>query len=1242
MLRNPALFIKSIVISPRRSFNHASTATKLRAAGGMLVAITTVVLFFQLPVDAGTANLAPVGDYVAAGWTANGTGNGTCTPTKQCDLVNENFSTPDTTNYISTLTTGGTPTDEFTMGTFTFPGGVTNVTSVTANLYDQSFTNSRGGQPDTISVSLFLGGVYQTAVTVTPAYGVWGWQSATFNGNWTQTDINNLRLKVTRNLVGSGSSGNKADELRIATIYAAATYPTNVTFSQSASRWFTNQDSVTPGAPLAVQDTPITAPTQGTPFRLRTLIDIATNALTTGSQAFKLQYAPRSGTCDTAFSGETYSDVSASSGAIRFYNNPTPADGAPTTAATGDPTYLARPNQIENYVESTTFNTTSDVAAGSEGLWDFSLIDYSANPGSSYCFRVIKSDSSLLNSYVAIPELTTGTIDTGSQYQSDHLTKIPTGGTNLASTSPTVNLDFTSLVGSTSELVTPEIELRPVDTAFTGTPNYSGSKIASTFGMPEARYASCSAYDTTSNRMIVFGGRANDAVTHYNDAWALNTPADAKPNWIQLTAQGAVGSPPAVRTCTAAYDSTGNRFIVWNGWDGTTQHNEVWTLSLGATPAWTQLCSASSCGTAPSVRRGARMIYDPVGNQLVTFGGYDGTNLSDTWKLTLGASPAWTSITPTGGPPAARYGEALAYDPINKLMWMFAGTAAFDLNDTWKFTIATNTWTQVFTDGCGAPCPTHRDGSTMVYDSANKQMVVFAGSNDTPVAYFNDFNILSNLATSPTWSSPTPLSAVPEPRYYHDAAYDVVNHRMITFSGFDGNKNTLNRDTSTLYLPTDGSTPYWRGLAAQNIMNGRDQQAMYYDSTNNYAYVFGGFGNGALPGANNSGVHISETFRLSAPITSGARWQNVSSDNQSNGVAPLAREATAFASDTSGKRLLVFGGLHGDFLLNDAWVASMPSDGSNPVWKQLCSPVSCGTAPAARWGGFGVYDAPNDRFIIFGGNDTASVNYNDVWALSLGASPTWTQLSPTGTAPAGRWAGSVVFDATNDRMVISGGQANPDASAVRYNDTWALSLGASPAWTQLSPTGTAPTARRSMAYTAQVSGGVTKLISFGGYDGTNHFNNVSVLDLSTTNGAWSTPYASNCVDAAAPACRRSSGGVYDAAHNRLITINGRDGTQFYNDAYAYNLTATSWTNLNPNNEVKFSVPVSGLADGSYHWQYRTNGASSGVGPYAAYGGNSDTPTAGIDFTYCQPPGPSNRLRLGTYFCGGAQQSKYLP
>lgn len=80
------------------------------------------------------------------------------------------------------------------------------------------------------------------------------------------------------------------------------------TITQANYRWFTNADSATPGAPLVAQDTPITNVATGTPIRLRQRLAINVAALPASAQDFKLQYAEKSGSCDTAFSGESYTD----------------------------------------------------------------------------------------------------------------------------------------------------------------------------------------------------------------------------------------------------------------------------------------------------------------------------------------------------------------------------------------------------------------------------------------------------------------------------------------------------------------------------------------------------------------------------------------------------------------------------------------------------------------------------------------------------------------------------------------------------------------------------------------------------------------------------------------------------------------------------------------------------------------------------------------------------------------------
>jgi hypothetical protein len=76
--------------------------------------------------------------------------------------------------------------------------------------------------------------------------------------------------------------------------------------------------------------------------------------------------------------------------------------------------------------------------------------------------------------------------------------------------------------------------------------------------------------------------------------------------------------------------------------------------------------------------------------------------------------------------------------------------------------------------------------------------------------------------------------------------------------------------------------------------------------------------------------------------------------------------------------------------------------------------------------------------VVFGGSSTAGI-VNDVWKLShadgTGGTPAWTQVSPTGTPPVARYAHSAVYNAANNRMVVFGGGL---VSGALLNDTWVL------------------------------------------------------------------------------------------------------------------------------------------------------------------------------------------------------------
>ena len=67
---------------------------------------------------------------------------------------------------------------------------------------------------------------------------------------------------------------------------------------------------------------------------------------------------------------------------------------------------------------------------------------------------------------------------------------------------------------------------------------------------------------------------------------------------------------------------------------------------------------------------------------MIVFGGVvGGTRLGDVWALTLGDAPSWTQLTPSGTSPSARYGHSAIYDPVRDRMVVFSGYGSYGYAD---------------------------------------------------------------------------------------------------------------------------------------------------------------------------------------------------------------------------------------------------------------------------------------------------------------------------------------------------------------------------------------------------------------------------------------------------------------------------------------------------------------------------------------------------------------------------------
>lgn len=486
-----------------------------------------------------------------------------------------------------------------------------------------------------------------------------------------------------------------------------------------------------------------------------------------------------------------------------------------------------------------------------------------------------------------------------------------------------------------------------------GTPSWNELAAAGT--SPGGRDRHTAIYDPIRDRMIIFGGSGFGG---YNDVWALSL--SGVPTWAQIIPSG--GPPPARSGHSAFYDPRRDRMLVFGGPD-----NAVWALSLSGSPAWSVIAVT---GEAPSARTGFGAIYDPVGDRLIVHGGWDGAIRDDLWMLTLSGTPTWAPLIADGGP-GGRASHSAIYDPTRRRMVVFAGYEAGAANDVWELTLTSEVaWGNVRGDAWPGGMQYH----TATYDPTRERMVLYGGSG---TFFVNDEVWVGSLGGSRQWSKLTPAATPPPPRLLHTAIHDPVRDRMIVFGGSVA-------DTSAWALSFAGY-PEWSQIAA-------------------------------------------------------------------SGVAPTARRNHSAIYDPMRDRMILFGGAGNTSSLNEVWALSL----SEPVtWTQL---FPTGAPPGVRERHTAIYDPVRDRMLVFGGLYGVGPGYsyyNDVWALSLGGSPVWTRVIPAGSPPAPRWSHSAIYEPVGDRMVVYGGQDND----VVRGDVWALTLGAVPAWTPLTPGGGQPVPR---------------------------------------------------------------------------------------------------------------------------------------------------------------------------------------
>ncbi|MHC5040176.1 MAG: Kelch repeat-containing protein, partial [Planctomycetota bacterium] len=145
--------------------------------------------------------------------------------------------------------------------------------------------------------------------------------------------------------------------------------------------------------------------------------------------------------------------------------------------------------------------------------------------------------------------------------------------------------------------------------SLSGGGNGTWAQIVPVSGSGPARAHAAAVYDSIGNRMIVFGGFDN-AGTANNGTHILNL--GSSPTW---TTQATTNTPSPRAGHIAAYDTTSNKMLIFGGWNGTTYYNDTHLLDL-STWQWTPLAPA----TPPSVRAEMAFGDDGSNRRLFIFG----------------------------------------------------------------------------------------------------------------------------------------------------------------------------------------------------------------------------------------------------------------------------------------------------------------------------------------------------------------------------------------------------------------------------------------------------------------------------------------------------------------------------------------------------------------------------------------------------------------------------------------------
>jgi len=324
--------------------------------------------------------------------------------------------------------------------------------------------------------------------------------------------------------------------------------------------------------------------------------------------------------------------------------------------------------------------------------------------------------------------------------------------------------------------------------------------------------------------------------------------------------------------------------------------------------------TASKPNAQPSGSEDASLVYDPIRNRVIVYGGKDDADLSqkDTWALDSTAR-TWEKLVTPGKTPPVSEDHTTIYDPNSHRLLVFGGENGPTTNKLWALDLKTNVWKELTNNAVP-----RRESHTAVYDSKGKRMVVFGGIDRLTPDLYEVWSMDLDPA-SPTfekWQNITVLEGRPAGRIDHAAVYDPIKNRMVFHGGWTKVRQGLFGDTWALYFAdTPGGPMRWERIdTGTSGPPPRRHATAAYDSDRNLFLLFGGLGSTKTP------LNDTWAFDLAKDV-----WMKVVTPDP----VPPARIDHQAIYDPVRHSLLLYGG---DSMVDDA-----PK--LHDVWELVLPPV---------------------------------------------------------------------------------------------------------------------------------------------------------------------------------------------------------------------------------------------------------------------------------------------------------------